>query len=311
MFEAIAVVMLAMAAGGLLAYLGNQFGRQVGRRKISFLGLRPRYTSLLITFLVGMFTSFFAIMVVALFSEKAKTALIGLTDLQKGKKQLQREIDELNKDRNRNAALFQLNEPVAMTVVPADASMSEKEFQLKKLVKEATEEVQKRNDGQALFIRHGLMPREKARDFVTYDTQEYDRFLDDVQASRESLVFLASSERSVYFEEKMKVRFTACPNRMLFKKGETLLSVNIKGSSEEERIFFELMDFLKHLEQKGERKGMIRVPGTRSLIDIPLSDVLAAARSIRAHGGWVEVSAYATGDLYTGGPISCKLRLKM
>ncbi len=160
MVEAIAVVMLAMAAGGLLAYLGSQFGRQVGRRKISFMGLRPRYTSLLITFLVGMFTSLFAITVIALFSEKAKIALIGLTDLQKGKKQLQRDIHELHKNLTMNAALFQLNEPVAMTVVPAGASVSEKEFQLNALITKATREVQARNDDQALFIKHGLMTKE-------------------------------------------------------------------------------------------------------------------------------------------------------
>ncbi len=144
---------------------------------------------------------------------------------------------------------------------------------------------------------------------MTYDRKDYALFLDEVKASGEGQVFLASSETSAYFEEKVKLRFTRYPHRLILKKGETLLSVNIKGSTEEERIFFELMDFLKHLELKCERKGMIRVPRSQSLIDIPLSDVLTSVHTIRSHGGWVEVSAYATTDIYTGGPLSCKLRL--
>ncbi|MGV8123911.1 MAG: DUF3084 domain-containing protein [Candidatus Xenobiia bacterium LiM19] len=66
------VVMIALCSGGLLAYLGNQFGRQVGRRKMSFLGLRPRHTSILITVAVGMFISLFTITMIAFFHRELR-----------------------------------------------------------------------------------------------------------------------------------------------------------------------------------------------------------------------------------------------
>ena len=48
-------VMLFILAvmGGIIAYLGDKIGSRVGKRKIVLFGLRPKYTSILITILTG------------------------------------------------------------------------------------------------------------------------------------------------------------------------------------------------------------------------------------------------------------------
>ena len=39
--------------GGIIAYLGDKIGSRVGKRKIKLFGLRPKYTSILVTILTG------------------------------------------------------------------------------------------------------------------------------------------------------------------------------------------------------------------------------------------------------------------
>ena len=39
--------------GGLIAYLGDKIGSKVGKRKIKLMGLRPKYTSILVTIMTG------------------------------------------------------------------------------------------------------------------------------------------------------------------------------------------------------------------------------------------------------------------
>ena len=45
----IAVILLS----GLIAYLGDQIGMKVGKKRISVFGLRPKYTSIIITVFTG------------------------------------------------------------------------------------------------------------------------------------------------------------------------------------------------------------------------------------------------------------------
>ena len=50
----VALILVAGAVlSGLVAWLGNKLGRQVGRRKMSLFGLRPRHTSNVITVATG------------------------------------------------------------------------------------------------------------------------------------------------------------------------------------------------------------------------------------------------------------------
>ena len=39
--------------GGIIAYIGDKIGSRVGKRKIVLFGLRPKYTSILVTILTG------------------------------------------------------------------------------------------------------------------------------------------------------------------------------------------------------------------------------------------------------------------
>ena len=49
----IVIIILLIILSGLIAYLGDQIGMKVGKKRISIFGLRPKYSSIIITVITG------------------------------------------------------------------------------------------------------------------------------------------------------------------------------------------------------------------------------------------------------------------
>ena len=81
--------------GGIIAYLGDKIGSRVGKQKIKLFGLRPKYTSILVTILTGISIAVITLGVMSILSENVRIALFGMHQLQMQKAQLGAQRDEL------------------------------------------------------------------------------------------------------------------------------------------------------------------------------------------------------------------------
>ena len=89
MFIGISIIFVLIVMGGLIAFLGDKIGSKVGKKRMTLFGLRPKYTSIIVTIISGVLISFMTIAVLAVASENVRVALFGLN-------QLYAEMDELN-----------------------------------------------------------------------------------------------------------------------------------------------------------------------------------------------------------------------
>lgn len=90
-------LMVIMAiVGGLIAYIADKMGSKIGKKKMTVFGLRPKYTSILLTVISGMLISVLSIVTVSVSSESARTALFGMEKIQK-------ELKSLNVEKERAA----------------------------------------------------------------------------------------------------------------------------------------------------------------------------------------------------------------
>ena len=64
MFWTILVLVLMVTLGGFISYYGDLQGRRWGKRRVSWFGLRPKYTAVLITSLTGGFIALMSIVTV-------------------------------------------------------------------------------------------------------------------------------------------------------------------------------------------------------------------------------------------------------
>ena len=88
-------LMLIMAVvGGIIAYIADKLGTQIGKKKMTIFGLRPKHTAILLTVISGMLISLVSIAVVTVSSESARTALFGMEKIQKELKALNAEKEQ-------------------------------------------------------------------------------------------------------------------------------------------------------------------------------------------------------------------------
>lgn len=98
MFIGAAIFLTLMAMGGIIAFLGDKIGSKVGKKRLTLFGLRPRYTSIIVTIISGILISAMTVAVMAVLNENVRVALFGLSQLQEEMNDLNREIQDKNKE---------------------------------------------------------------------------------------------------------------------------------------------------------------------------------------------------------------------
>ena len=82
------LIISIIAGSAVLAYAGDVLGFKYGKRRVSIFGLRPRYTSRLITAFTGMIISVVVLTILSFFSDNVRAALFRMKTLQQESIQL-------------------------------------------------------------------------------------------------------------------------------------------------------------------------------------------------------------------------------
>jgi hypothetical protein len=77
----IGIVILIMIVAGFVAYVGDRVGHQVGRRRLTLFGLRPKYTSTIVAVATGMVIALAVTLIALLVSHEVRTAFFHLDAL--------------------------------------------------------------------------------------------------------------------------------------------------------------------------------------------------------------------------------------
>lgn len=96
-FGGFLIVVLIVIFAGLIAYIGDRVGHQVGRKRLTLFGLRPKYTSTIVAVGTGMIIAFAVTSVTLLASGYAKQAFFHLSEINNQVNELQARADELNR----------------------------------------------------------------------------------------------------------------------------------------------------------------------------------------------------------------------
>lgn len=130
------VLVLLVLLAGVIAYMGDELGRIIGKKRLTVFGIRPKQTAILITILTGIVITFATLGAAAFLSESVRVALTESArisaELQKMSGDLSRTSDEYQKALveigRQNQALNQL--VAARTSVHAEIARLTAEIEL-------------------------------------------------------------------------------------------------------------------------------------------------------------------------------------
>ena len=297
----IALVLFITIVAGVVAYVGDRVGHQVGRRRLTLFGLRPKYTSTIVAVGTGMLIALSVTVIALVASEFVRTAFFRLGEINARIHSLQAQAaaqeQELHTTRNRRLVLSKFS-PIYVNFVVLSRDQPAPD-QLKILSDFYNETVRSAN---ARFTKppYSLTPIKKtASDPGVRDLLK--KQLADI-ADREQLtpvLLLPVADQNIFRGDHLSFGFDAYADKRLARAGEVIASVDVNGGSQ-----FNYPELVASARQEMATRGVPPV-----FLELPFINQIqlnAIVQQLAHARGKYRIVAKAVDDVY---PHTTTLRL--
>lgn len=248
------LIVVIILLSGVIAYVGDFLGRRVGKRKLSLLKLRPRYTAILVSIITGILISTVTLAILSLASQDVRTALFGM-------KELREKLESLNEEIiRRNAELEHMKETVT-TYEKQVAELSQKEKELS-ISKAGLEE-------QVRSLSQNVEELEKQRKTLQDEIQslqiELTRLRANLLAVRQGEIVFRDEEEilRVVAQPEMKAQEAEDFLFSLIRRATTIAQARGAGQDREGRgtVFVQEENFKQTVEQlvRADKEFVVRL----------------------------------------------------
>lgn len=225
MYGIILILVIAII-GGNLALLGDRVGMSVGKKRLSLFGLRPKYTSMIITAVTGIIISGLTLLILTIISSDVRTALFEMRAIKtelylkaESLKELSTEAELLEeKQRETDRLLKTVEDEFKIT----EEKLSQKQKELEKTQKDL------------------LFEQERLSNMVQV-TKDLNEKIVGQEVEKEKLAkeIQALSTESSLLKENLKVTKTG---RLIFMNGDILVARVVQGGLSESQLKKEIIE---------------------------------------------------------------------
>ena len=231
MFIGAAIFLVLIVMGGVIAFLGDRIGSKVGKKRMTLFGLRPKYTSVIVTIISGVLISFSTVAVMAVVNENVRVALFGLSRLQAQMNDLNQEIKVKNRELEKGKRQL-------------EARNKEYEDVTKK--SEETSRELDRVESQRIYMENELASVQDAYDEAQAGVEKSAREIQNLEKTKEEL----SSNISTLNEEKKTLLdniYALREGQVVMQAGQILTSVTVDENMTREQTVQVLESVLKDI----------------------------------------------------------------
>jgi len=224
--------------------------------------------------------------------------------------------------RNRRVVIHG-GEDLARTVVPANASPETVRQTIQSLMHEASLAALAKGAGPGSGTRavqvvdRGYFAPAPSGGVVPIQITETDRI--DAMVSRLAwsptpVCLLALAVANSVENEPASIDFQPFTNRPVFKKGQRIFSRRVDATQSPERLFAELVDFLKNTGKSALEQGMIPhidpATGEPQVGSLGASELVKLMERVRARERLVKITALAAADTNAADPLQLDFRVE-
>jgi len=230
-FLGILRIAMVMVLAGIIAFIGDRVGHQVGRKRLSLFGLRPKHTSTLVAVGFGMLIALGVTLAFLAASHYARTAFFRLGELNTQVASLQKQVQEREQElsRTQNENLIQgNNQPITPTyaVVSSGQSVQRIHDEVKSIFANAVQEADR------VWVPLGLKAYAKPVDDADHETKynEAATFIRKKCYPAAGIVFPVAAH-NLFRGDNVAISLNIACNRQVYAKGDEIASINVPGGS--------------------------------------------------------------------------------
>lgn len=291
---------------GLVAWIGNLVGRNIGRRRLTLLGLRPRYTAQIITIVTGMMITVVTLAVVLLVSRDARQALFHLQEVQQQTRTLEAEIARQEAQLRAlqvGDVIYTNDQEVLRTVIDGRAPLPEIRRRVQAFLDLAAQAARQRGAAPGT---DGVTVR------VSPPGLTADRIAQDIAERHEPMVVRMIAVQNTVRGLPVQATVIVFPNVLVFQEGQTIATRRIDGQQSRTQVEAALLDLGTAVAIAAKRKGIISPPfapiSSPPDVRIDPAIFLQTLDRVTAARGVVDVRAVALVGAYTIGPVQVTFR---
>jgi hypothetical protein len=216
-----------MALAGAVAYVGDRVGHQVGRRRLSLFGIRPRYTSTIVAIATGMVIALVVSLAAIFASEQVKTAFFKLNSINAQIAALQSRQQDLEAKVNNGRLILPVDTLMVpfYRIIPRSASPSQRLSTIRNYYFFAVKYV------NATYPRLGLRPYaippdadKKLSSLATDPTTA-------AEVTQANALLTVSSDQNLFENDQIHFGINVTQDVRYFQKGQAIAQVVIPGRS--------------------------------------------------------------------------------
>lgn len=284
MLVGLKILAIIAVMGGIIAYVGDKIGTKVGKQRMSLFGLRPKYTSIVVTIITGLMIAAATVGVLSISSRSVRTALFGLD-------QMYTQMEELNQQ------IAAKNEELKARQAEIDAQ-AEQMNTMQEAVQASQQELEE--------VR-------AARDAMGADLQSVKEAYQEAQGRMGDL----EKARRVMEDHIADLQFTAKnlennitnlrEGTVMFRVGELLSSATVRPGLSETEAQGVLTDILN--DTNGLILKRFNIKEEQSVLYVSRSNMADAAKQLAAADTPMMVRIVASGNIIVGEPAIAKIQI--
>ncbi|MFW6028956.1 MAG: DUF3084 domain-containing protein [Halanaerobiales bacterium] len=296
MYGAIIIILL-IALSGLIAYLGDQIGMKVGKKRISIFGLRPKYSSIIITVITGVLIATLSIGILLATYGTLREAVFNINQVVLKLENLNEDLEELQSQKKElESKISNLQEELKMSQDELDNTKNElnlTENELKETEDDLneTESELKNTENELTTTKDELAKAEKDIKDLKKNKEDLQKRVDELKGQRNELEKKVGSlnDEIKNLTEDYEVA-SELANRLgedvyyymrediVYQKGDTIYSEVIDGGQSEDETIAALNEFLTKANDKAKEREIKKDESTGMALELQTEDILYTAR---------------------------------
>ena len=292
------LVFFIVGLAGAIAYVGDRVGHQVGRKRLSLFGIRPRYTSTIVAIGTGMLIALVVVVGSILASNSVKTAFFHLNAVNTRVTQLQAQEEELQRHVRNEQVVAGVGDMVTpeYIVLRQGEPPDERYRDIRAFFYRAVDAA------NSYFVPRGLKKYVPPPD-IDKKIRDYANQIDFSAAlSQFPVVVIAVTEENLFPNDPVQVHFRQIKDTLVFPKGAPIASF-VVAANPNNSVTYIVSGLEELVTQSAVRNGMSPFVFAQAVKLAGGPPPALIEQMLRSRHGTYQITASAATNIYphTGG----------
>lgn len=298
MLRGIGLILFIAALAGVIAYIGDRVGHQVGRKRLTIFNIRPRYTSTIIAVGTGMVIALVITLIAIFASAQVQTAFFHLNEINQEIARAQARASALEQKYGQSPVVVNVNSLMSPIYghIPKGAPSALRRQIVRDFYAQSVASINQQYTGPPYDLKRFTPPP----DLESILTQYADDPKMQAYVSASDVLLLATASQNLYPRDQIHFGITSIPDRVMAPAGQAIASLVIPAgrNADAQLAIGELCSPSGWVPRV--MMGRLMVPEFAANVDVQrmLPEEREMQRMLRSTSGRYIMTAFAAQDIY-------------